>query len=305
MKRLTILLSVAVLLCGAGSASAVAFNQVTPDGAGDYLWGEGSNWGGGTVPLSTDRATIWGVATVKGAHSILSIDVGRETDLGLPQGLTIAPTGSLTLTGNYSSVTMGHKDGIRPTTLTIDGGSMVLDEAKVYLKYDSELIIKNGGSLIPLGGSRRSALPMWYVDRSGLDEGGGTLVLDGANTVVINDELLQGSRTIKFTGNAVTTVKTHGDDQVGKWVVDVANGATIDISGLNVPAGTYRLFEGGGTTYKWPLVTDMALMNFVGSNFVSYDYSRGNYLDVTVIPEPATLAVLGLGGLGLLLRRKR
>ncbi len=70
------------------------------------------------------------------------------------------------------------------------------------------------------------------------------------------------------------------------------------------PNGEYILIEYGGTLTQSPNLDEQLPAGWIVNYGVDTNLDGKNEVTVTV-PEPATLALLGLGGIGVLIRRRR
>jgi hypothetical protein len=133
---------------------------------------------------------------------------------------------------------------------------------------------------------------------------GGSMLVDPTTATIHGDLLLTGAAVLEFAiedPTKATYSQIIGADGgaltlAGTLLLDFSGG-TYNLGWTSTPlfAGTYASSHSGtfdtvtatGLDYPW-----------MGAEFNSD-------LTVTVMPEPATMALLGLGGLGLLLSRKR
>jgi hypothetical protein len=172
---------------------------------------------------------------------------------------------------------------------------------------------------------------LWEAGGSGT---GASLVMDGDELHFFagnsNDDVVTGLHGLSAGTVAVQIVSvfdvdggTAGDELLSTYV----NG--LDITGGGADAATANAWDGGeafsdlgtktiGSSYRYNSTTLFATGDVVGYDstgetnisFAAYQLASGggpadNTLANILVPEPSTWAVAGLGGIALLLRRRR
>jgi len=124
-----------------------------------------------------------------------------------------------------------------------------------------------------------------------------TLVSDDSSSGIASGSFAGGSFSYKDSGSVVLL---SGD--IGPFdLVEVFNGAGI-LAGL----GQFTV-TGGSLQADFPLTGDIVDITFHVEPSTISDFTNNftGTSDVTVLPEPATLSLLGLGSLSFILRRRR
>ena len=115
------------------------------------------------------------------------------------------------------------------------------------------------------------------------------------------DNLTQGETY--FVVIKIVAKKTAGAGTDTGYIIVYANNSTVP---KDEPAAgwTSKTFDDSDAVAKFEVSTDG---NGCPANYSAFDEVRvgESWSDVTVVPEPATMALMGLGGLGVLLRRRR
>jgi autotransporter-associated beta strand protein len=238
-----------------------------------------------------------------GGNSITKTGAGTMelTGTGSYSGNTTVSEGTLSLASSYTHTGTG--------TFIVKGGTLnIADDVDIT---SSSMTISLGGVISP-GNSPGTAITgnqTW--------EDGGTYLWE------INDS--GGSKGLSLGGtNGWDWLDINGDLNLGSLS---AGGFTIDIDSLNSSdlAGTADGFDYSGLAYGDAYGTtfiiatadtindfDASLFTFDDSDFINgkleWNISESGtdlVLSAVFVPEPSSTALLGLGGLALMLRRKR
>jgi fibronectin-binding autotransporter adhesin len=264
-----------------GTGSALSLQHKNPITIGGIVTGGGSS--------ITDYNTVGNAAT------------GNHLDVYSGGSLTLDATTSLYVMGVDSAFNLGDGSGISTASVGTNGGVIV---PGVYLKNASgrlninsgRLTARAAGALVSGAGKVQLTGPATFdtstftnsidtliegtVVGTLIKQGGGTLTLSQANTYLgdtqvdvgtlsISNAYLADASTVKIATSAFMDLNFTGIDTVG----------AVWLGGSNMGGGTFNAttqptyFTGGGSLY--------------------------------VVPEPATMAFVVLGGLGLLARRRR
>jgi hypothetical protein len=298
MCRKLFLLASLVLVVGLVSSASAAPNWV---GTVDRAWGTGGNWSGGAVPGTADQPGIAWASTAAPYTPLISAETSAVAKLSIggtnQDGYLEITGGSLTVGPGPDGVSDALYAGNQSDT-TANGNNP-----------DARRLDMSGGFLdatcFRLG---RRALASFYMT-------GGTAKIDrfkmGART---NDPggMFSNKSIVRLMGGLLDTDQLDFNRTAGgrldMWIgagemlvdatMGVSTAAEIDAQ-LDYMLATKQLRPYGmidGTTEG--SVTYLIVR--------SWDEVLGEktILHVTAIPEPATIALLGLGGLALLRRRR-
>ena len=262
------------------------------NGNGDgFSWEDGANWGGGSEPTLGDLARF-----NVGSSDVYITQAGEVADrFIIGQGGTI------------------HK-------LTIESGaSLTTDSSTAHrIGQTSEgWIIMNGGTLnVQSGGYTSDAGGRLIINDGDVDFGAGSSVGNSsAGFLEINGSTATIDVNGAYTfGNFSTTIFTLDSalagvsavNNTGDLNLDASSTLTVDFRGYDFSTNKgsdivlfdYGTLGGGGAD-------TFGTINFIGG-FGELDYTTGGQIRLlSVVPEPSSTALLGLGGLALMLRRKR
>lgn len=260
------LLSFVLVLALAGISSAATYYWTGPQvGATPGEWQDSGNWGGITPALGAD---IWRFTSSSGAGAAGVVTTGT------------AYSGKI----QFRSAT-----GIN---LRIESGAT--------LQYDGSLEAYTSTSTIDILGTMNE-----YADALNT----GTLKLGGNGlSNVIN---IWGTLNVKSNNSTFTSALALGHTGgLGGGEIHVQSGGTMYADSIVFTgttnyiylSGTGQVQVKGDVTGTYPLSTKFYGNGGLGGVVATYDSDTN--LTTIVVPEPATIAMLGIGSL-MLLRRKR
>ncbi len=300
MKFTIVLCAVAIVLSTttAFAWTSTVGQEVTADINGDFLWNTSDNWSNG-VPAASNRANIGAGTTivVKGAAECIFQAIEGTVAVDAGATLKVGPAGG----SNYQDVYVNA--GTLAIEGTMDIGSGARDR-QIYL---------NGGTLAVDGGimQETATAGRWGIFTNLAAPG--TVDLTGDYFITIGDEVELTNGTIKYSGD----IADLGTFQVHQLTAGAST--TFDLSGLTgmVQNDTVMLITNGS-------LSSMSLFTYDGS-IAAQSWTVGDWqfdfiggfggasipadsrtLQATyLVPEPATMCLLAVGGLTVLLRRKR
>lgn len=279
-KKLMVL---ALVLSLASAASALNVNFLGPDGAD---WDVASNWATGSVPGLADNARPAGFNIAVSTSPTKVVKIQYRGVAG--SGVTIASGAVLSNAGSFE-----HDNGTGTTLTQIDVGGVLnaCDQSNARSDYTAYKLgraqYSTGHSQLTVNGTLNVQSGAYYIDKP---------------TMLSKSELLIGMWGVgMWSGSSATlsvgaTGVVNADDLIMNTngaadcdvLIDIATGGKIVVLGQhNSKFQSYRaqgLITGNGTC-------DVGI------------FFDGSYTTLQV-PEPMTIALLGLGGLALLRKRR-
>jgi autotransporter-associated beta strand protein len=249
-------------------------------------------------------------------------------------------SGTTTITSGVVLLTNGGRLGATNSSIVVSGGTLDLGtqtrtNAAVTI---SAGVITNGtieaGSFAVSGGSVAAAL----TGTGGLVKtGASTLTLSSANTYTGPTSILEGAIVLSLTGSLTSDVSVGAFGVIGgrgliagdlflssgaDFLLDIngpllVNSGTVSFGGLSIAdivgltsataEGVYTLID-GTATFDFVNVSNLGLSNAVSIGDGKFAYFKEGSLQVEVVPEPSTYAMLALAGAGFagyVIRRRR
>lgn len=312
--------------------SAPAWGADVNWNAADGNWTDGTKWDTGAAPLITESAATvdCGAAytiTVNSEAVCAGLEINQTNST-----IDIVAGGDLTVAGCMSSY--ATPAGALPGALHVNGGTARISGFR-HSRWGN-----NGGYFATVKISSGTLLPAYLTDVDGkiVDCGyrsgasatrGGILHIEGsaASITMLGGEEASGYGAFQIFdyGTVIAELDAGGVSTINVDLTQSANllyakgdnadlaGGTIDMRGVTPNAGdsftllTADVIDSTGIALDAGDAADWTLTIITGSESGLGNPNNGDNgsVVVTYIPEPASLVLLGLGGLALIRRRRR
>lgn len=303
MKKLIVLL----LLVAAGSASAATVGDGWKGSAGGGVsqdWFDGANWQYGVPYIASDYATSgkYGVTTYYGTSGTnydnslttcpiiangdaraIEIRVGGTAVTGTNETAYLVMNSGTLKTVNWLGLGINTGVGDRNGTFYMHGGAITLggatpDGLDTGARTTGHLYVGNGTT-------STTAMGKLYMDGGSIDVGANFIIANGTKSG--GEAYLSGNALITVAGNFQMRPNTANTSTPK---LDISGNARIVINGDKTAAVQGYIDNG------WIQI------NGVDADYsiVSYDSGTGK---TTIVPEPATICLLGIGALSLIRRK--
>ena len=272
MKRAVVML---VALLALTNVAGAAYWSFFDNGGGDQLWSNPLNWDTDLVP------------DLSGTNPDYSAGLNTIQPPLLIDGVAQAP--------HYISNVWGQAPGANDAEILAGADFLISNTAKIG--YVGPSVMTNhggtwtigtgdlGGNLF-IGGEDQVGGDGAYIQHAGSLNMKGLLLIGGQKQVAGSKGLLRLSGGTVTVGGALE-INSDGLVDIGDGDLYVAAGDA---------AATAALLDG--------YIAGGAIIGYGGSGTVAYELSGDRY-HVYAVPEPATVTLIGLGGLVLVLLRRK
>jgi len=232
--------------------------------------------------VSQQVAALSGAGTVTSSNTAavsvltLSPTSGSTTFSGVIQGGGTLGTIGLVLSGSGTQVLSGSNTYAGPTT--INQGELVVDGSLVSL-----VTVNSGGTL---GGAG-------YLSSGTVNSGGHLAPGNSPGLSVSGNLVLASSAVMDYE---LDTPSTSDMIRAGSLALDLQQFSNFNFTyGSDFGPGNYNLIDFGSSSGSLGTTTRGTIDGYSAMLAV-----QGNALVLTVIPEPSTLVLLGVGAIGLM-----
>jgi len=265
-----------------------------------------------------------GKTLTKKGDGRLDLDPG---DVGTALANVVIEAGDLTIDdGGVGSANVAlqagsfrmSQNGTYSNSVSLEGNAMMGSAGNRSVTYDGT-ITESGGSYQVTWRNERSSTPSSLSTSLTIgaanDYSGGTVVSHGSSNLWSTDFAADGcvgsgdvtledeNANIRIVGGTTDTIADTASLYLTNAVVDLGEGPVTKYSLVQLDEGVNETIGG---LYFDGVAQALGTWGATGSGatYTNNDYFRGTGV-LNVVPEPATMVMLGLGGVGLLIRRRR
>jgi len=282
------------------------------------------------VMSGTASNTYTGVTTMSGAASTASLTLNKS-------GGATAIAGDLTITSGTVKYLSNNNQIADTSKVTVNGASAILDLAANRSDTVGTVVLDGGGSITGTGTSALTSTGSFDVRNGSVTAilagsgialtktTAGTVTLSGANTYTGATTITEGTLVLGTTGSIASSTIGFGVTDSTSGLLTAQNTLfafsgtlTLDLTSVTLAQASWTLFNGSafgiGDLNLGNVTSNLGALTFVNDGSGNWSGTDANSRTWTfsedmgtlsVVPEPATWALLGAGVLVLVIARRR